>query len=219
MNKSDNSSTSFLAQSQYVTTQYRKRYANYIFAPHNLTVYEGTVLTMSGRSILELNGELELGCGYPEQCFRSTILRLDHGSGFIVKNSKCRIAYGANIHLFAGAHLSVDANCSIGENCRILCYSNITIGEHCVIDPDVTIADSDLHTIIENGEEQARCSKGIEIGNHVWIGIGSKILKDVKIGDKSIVLPGSTVTEDIPGGVIVGGNPATILKYNIDWEE
>ncbi len=56
------------------------------------------------------------------------------------------------------------------------------------------------------------------IGNHVWIGENALILKGVKIGDNSIVGAGSVVTKDVPNNSIVAGNPARIIKNNINWE-
>lgn len=56
-------------------------------------------------------------------------------------------------------------------------------------------------------------TKGVEIGNDVWIGTRVIILPGVKIGDSSIIGAGAVVTKDVPSYTIVGGNPAKILKY------
>lgn len=60
------------------------------------------------------------------------------------------------------------------------------------------------------------------IGNDVWIGANSVILKGVVIGDGVIVGAGAVVTKDVPPYAIVAGNPARIIKYrynqkDIDW--
>jgi len=46
----------------------------------------------------------------------------------------------------------------------------------------------------------------------------SMILKGVTIGDNSIIAAGSVVTKDVPNNCLVAGNPAKIIKENIDWE-
>ncbi len=51
------------------------------------------------------------------------------------------------------------------------------------------------------------------IGNDVWIGANSVILKDVIIGDGAIIGAGSIVTKDVEPFAIVGGIPAKLLKY------
>lgn len=52
----------------------------------------------------------------------------------------------------------------------------------------------------------------IIIGNDVWIGARVLILPGVEVGERSIIAAGSIVTKDIPSNVIVGGNPAKIIR-------
>mgnify|MGYP006159796079 CR=1 FL=1 len=52
----------------------------------------------------------------------------------------------------------------------------------------------------------------ISIGDDCWIGANSVILKNVKIGNKSIVAAGSVVTKDIPDFSVYGGVPASLIK-------
>ena len=56
----------------------------------------------------------------------------------------------------------------------------------------------------------------IEILDNCFIGSGSIILPNVRIGPNSIVAAGSIVTKDVPPGTIVGGNPARIIGYYDD---
>lgn len=52
----------------------------------------------------------------------------------------------------------------------------------------------------------------IVIGNDVFIGARSIILKGVTIGDAAIIGAGSVVTKDVPAGAIAAGNPAKIVR-------
>ena len=56
-------------------------------------------------------------------------------------------------------------------------------------------------------------SDPLVIGNDVWIGCNSVILRKVKIGDGAVIGASSVVTKDVPPYAIVVGNPAKILKY------
>lgn len=47
--------------------------------------------------------------------------------------------------------------------------------------------------------------------DNVFIGLGSIILSDVKIGPNAIIAAGSVVTKDVPEGSIVGGVPAKVI--------
>jgi acetyltransferase-like isoleucine patch superfamily enzyme len=53
------------------------------------------------------------------------------------------------------------------------------------------------------------------IGARCFIGARSIILPGVRIGDGSIIGSGSVVTKDVPSGSIVAGNPARIIRSNI----
>ncbi|MEE9325994.1 MAG: acyltransferase [Cocleimonas sp.] len=54
------------------------------------------------------------------------------------------------------------------------------------------------------------------IGTHCFIGCGSLILPNITIGNHVIVAAGSVVTKDVPSNCIVAGNPAKIIKSNIE---
>lgn len=58
----------------------------------------------------------------------------------------------------------------------------------------------------------------VTIGNHVWIGCKSIILKGVNIGDGAIIAAGSVVTKDVPPFSLVAGSPAKLIKENVKWE-
>ena len=54
------------------------------------------------------------------------------------------------------------------------------------------------------------------IGNQCIIGYASIILPGVRLGDNVIVGAGSVVSREVPSNCIVAGNPAKIIKINIE---
>ena len=54
------------------------------------------------------------------------------------------------------------------------------------------------------------------IGNSVWIGNAAIIMKDVKIGDGSIIGTNSLFTKDVDPYTIVGGTPAKKIRKSFD---
>ncbi|MCJ7570854.1 MAG: acyltransferase [Candidatus Thermoplasmatota archaeon] len=108
----------------------------------------------------------------------------------------------------------------IGNNCRLngtTVYSRnkIIIGNDCMFGPGVVILDNDSHNpsidpIIRRSGEIA--DSPVIIGNNVWIGMRSIIMKGVHIGDNSIIAAGSIVTKNVPDNQLFGGNPATFIK-------
>ena len=58
----------------------------------------------------------------------------------------------------------------------------------------------------------------MNIGNHVWIGENSMVLKGVTIGDGVVIAASSVVTRDIPPHSLVAGIPAKVIRENIEWK-
>jgi acetyltransferase-like isoleucine patch superfamily enzyme len=63
-----------------------------------------------------------------------------------------------------------------------------------------------------NGEGHPATKGDIVIGNDVWIGMSTKIMSGVKIGNGAVIATNSVVTKDVNDYVVVGGNPAKIIK-------
>ena len=85
---------------------------------------------------------------------------------------------------------------------------------------DVFLRTSDSHPIYDLNGTRINNAKNILLGNHVWIGMQSLILKGTIIGDNVIVAARSTVTntsESNPN-IILAGSPAKQLKHHIQWE-
>jgi len=93
---------------------------------------------------------------------------------------------------------------------------NITIGDDCLLGPDVLIINNN-HSF-EYGKlvrEQESFSAPIFIGNDVWIGAKSTILPGVTIGDGAIIAAGSIVNKSVEANTVVGGVPAKFIKKRI----
>lgn len=94
-------------------------------------------------------------------------------------------------------------------------YNSVIIGEDCMFSNQVSILASDFHSIIDvESGERINFSKGIHIQNHVWIGQGVSILKNVEIGENSIVALGSIVNKNLPNNSMGGGYYSHPKKWN-----
>jgi len=71
-------------------------------------------------------------------------------------------------------------------------------GQHNFSDPEKPIKD------------QGGVFTKVIIGENCWLGNGALIMANV--GKGSIVAAGSVVVDDVPAGVVVGGNPAKVLR-------
>src|SRR5499426_4670331 len=55
--------------------------------------------------------------------------------------------------------------------------------------------------------------KHVTIGNDVWTGHNVNVTAGVNVGDGVVIAAGSVVTKDVPPYAIVGGVPATVIRY------
>lgn len=124
---------------------------------------------------------------------------------------------GVGVRITEGAKLSIGDHTYINRSASIDCTQEITIGDYCAISDNVQILDSDFHPITYN-DKTSTMSKPVHIGDHVWIGRSVIILKGVTIGDGAIIAAGSIVTRDVPARCLVAGNPARVIKENVEWE-
>ncbi len=95
--------------------------------------------------------------------------------------------------------------------------SGVKIGKHGNIGGNVRIFDHDFHALDPEVRRSPRgcddcATRPISIGDDVFIGAQSIILKGVNIGDRAIIGAGSVVTKDVPADCIAAGNPAIIVK-------
>ncbi len=111
-----------------------------------------------------------------------------------------------------GYNITAGDNVFINYNCCILDVMPVVLGNNVMIAPNVQIytATHPLEFVARNsGREFA---KPITIGNNVWIGGGAIICPGVRIGNGAVIAAGAVVVKDVPENVLVGGNPAKILK-------
>jgi acetyltransferase-like isoleucine patch superfamily enzyme len=145
------------------------------------------------------------------------------------------LVLGEHVSCYSGCSFALGerGTCSVGDftllnGAIVMAEERVEIGSHCLISWNVGIADSDFHPMAAaerrmDAEALAPFFKNrpprpalrvapVVIGDNVWIGMGALILKGVTIGENSIVAAGAVVTKPVPRNVVVGGNPAVVIK-------
>lgn len=128
--------------------------------------------------------------------------------------------------------IQIGNHCLVGPRCVIGAVDSVILGNYVMLSNNVIMIDNNNHPVnpvdrkIMIGEGYSSpyrtwayaVSKPIVIHDNVWIGRNSIISKGVTIGENSIVAAGSIVTKDVPSNCIVAGNPAKVVKTDIDKE-
>jgi acetyltransferase-like isoleucine patch superfamily enzyme len=186
----------------YVIKQWR---SIKIIPGRNTSIYLNKNARLIGQGQLFLGERWENSRFFPSQMVmrENSLLQL---------NGTFRMFAGCNVSVNQGASL-VLGNSYSNYNLNLSCFERIEIGDGVEISENVTIRDSDNHSI--NGQ---KVSAPVKIGDHVWIGINATVLKGVTVGDGAVIAAGAVVVKDVPPRALVGGVPAVIIKENIDWK-
>jgi maltose O-acetyltransferase len=112
-----------------------------------------------------------------------------------------------------GYNIQMGEDCFFNFNCMVLDVCKVTLGDRVLIGPAVQ-----LYTATHPLDAASRGAlwefgKPIEIGSDVWIGGGAVICPGVILGDRVVVAAGAVVTKSFPSDVLIGGNPAKIIRY------
>jgi len=177
-------------------------------------VYKNTEFIKDKTATIEVKTRLGIGRVIDYTGNLKTTFIMKENSKLLVLG-KFYIYTGCKVVLRENSELILGNGSFINVDSKIYCKEKIEIGENTFIGEEVIIRDTDEHSIIRKTYNN---TLPIKIGNHVWIGMRSMILKGVTIGDNSIIAAGSVVTKDVPNNCLVAGNPAKIIKENIDWE-
>jgi acetyltransferase-like isoleucine patch superfamily enzyme len=118
--------------------------------------------------------------------------------------------------LAPGAELvvGVDTGMSGTTVCAAL---SVTIGSRVLLGADVLIADTDFHEVDEVPRRHLPIPTPLPfdrvvIGDDVFVGARTIVLRGATIGSGSVVGAGSVVTGEIPARVVAAGNPCRVIR-------
>jgi acetyltransferase-like isoleucine patch superfamily enzyme len=138
----------------------------------------------------------------------ANVIRVGHDTG---------IYHGTFFELGPQARVEIGNFCTlVGAICRA--EREIRVGNYVFIAHEVVISDCDHAGVARRQPASGLLPPGscepraIHIEDDVWIGMRATILAGVTIGAAAVIGAGAVVTEDVPAGAVVTGNPARPVR-------
>ncbi len=191
-------------------------------------VYPGEVASTA-------NGFMQLGLGSVSEHTRIDVRMRKEDRPYVVVGQNSLVGGTYVFERGLGA-VKIGDKSSIGHGTTFICTQDegITVGDNVLISWDVTIIDSNSHSLdpeiraedafnwkLAAGTDRMGAYKDWEhvesapivIEDGSWIGFGASIMKGVTIGKGSVVASCAVVTRDVAPYTIVAGNPARFVKF------
>lgn len=131
--------------------------------------------------------------------------------GSISIGSRCSLSEGVKI-VAQGGMVTIADDVFIGVGCMIVCKEHVEIGKDTQIAEYVVIRDQDHRTDSRPIRMSGFHTSPINIGNDVWIGCKSSILRGSIIGDRSVIGAHALVRSHIDKDMLAVGVPARAIK-------
>ncbi len=130
-----------------------------------------------------------------------------------------RLRLGDNSYI--AAHAYVTGDLATGSDCSLNPFTtvrgSVTLGDGVRIGAHTSLLGFN-HTMAPDRPvfQQPLTSRGITVGDDVWIGSHVVVVDGVTIGDHCVIGAGAVVTKDLPAWTVAAGNPARPLRNRLD---
>ena len=118
--------------------------------------------------------------------------------------------------------LSIGERTFVGHHSHLACTedgSKLIVGDDGMISSYVQIRTGDSHSILNMDGQRINKAQSVHVGDHCWLGEGSKVMKGVTLEGDDIVSTGAIVTKSFGKNLLLGGIPARIIKENVKWDK
>ncbi|HAV1388282.1 TPA: hypothetical protein ACGUXT_001218 [Vibrio vulnificus] len=131
------------------------------------------------------------------------------GTVNISENVEIRDLY---IHISENGYVHIGRGTFIGHGVKILSHNTLSLGENCLIAPNVVIVDNNHIVNSMPIKDSGIISKELHIGNNVWIGASTVIAMNSFIESDVIVGAGSLVNQKLNRRSIYVGSPVKFIR-------
>lgn len=178
-------------------------------------------VTVKGLSISISGNNNKVKIELPANFVAVSIVIDGDNNNFSMKTTKHRTIRHTTFGLEGGSSITVGSGISAYRDINIVAKSgkNITIGDECMFAREIMVRNDDGHVVIDkNTKKVLNPPQDIVIGNHVWVGMRTMILKGSVVPSGSIIgamaLVNSKFEEE---NILIAGVPAQKIRSDVEW--
>ncbi|MBR6099457.1 acyltransferase [bacterium] len=157
----------------------------------------------------------------PVNFINSSIVIDGNNNKFSLKSTMHRYIRHTTFGIEGGSEISVGSGMSAYRDINIVAKNgkNIYIGDECMFAREIMVRNNDGHIILDRETgELINAPEDIFIGNNVWVGMRSMILKGSRIPDGCVIGAMSLVNKKFDeDNILIAGVPARKIRSNIEW--
>lgn len=160
-------------------------------------------VTLVKFAFLKLVRGKDFHCKWINNCSPFSGIEVNKGGKLTIGN-KFKLGSYARIRVRSKGTLTIGDKVAFNQGDIIVCHDRITIGNNVQAGPNVLFYDHDHDFRAEKGLEKLLYKTApITIGNNVWIGANTVILRGTTIGDDCVIGAGCVVKGNVPAGTIL----------------
>jgi len=145
-------------------------------------------------------------------------IEVDKGGKLQFSGDKACFNKNNSVSVCNSGIFEIGQNFWANTNSDFHCKKRLKFGDDVLIGMHVLIMDTDYHPIFNKQKEIINPDRDILMGNKVWIGSNTTILKGTQIGNDIIIGAGSIVSGKLlEDNSIYCGNPVKHVKNDITW--
>lgn len=148
---------------------------------------------------------------------RGVELRARAGYGRIVLGRWVHLGDGNRLRAHEGT-LRIGDKTVLGRENTLNCYLDLEIGARCIVADWVYMGDfdhrtDDVHVPIK---DQGIVKSPVRVGDDVWVGVKSSVLRGADVGHGSVVAAHAVVRGDVPPFSVVAGVPGRVVRDRVE---
>lgn len=176
----------------------------------SLDIKNSKIVFKGENNILKIRGNVKL---------KNTVIEFMNDNSIVYLNDNPYLEYKLSLRVFNNCIFYAGKNNYFNNTLAVSVdeMKNVIIGDDCLFSFGIWIRTGDPHLIYDaDSHKRINDSQSVYIGDHVWLGQNSLVLKNSKLGSGSIIGANAVVAgKKVESNAVYCGNPVRKVKEGV----